>query len=455
MRLRSLLPSNIKLNALYWSLPLFLYLVASQSTLVFKGWYVAILSAVNIFMLVAFYLQFPLAARLKNSILFSHIDWGVTKHKKIGQLIGIFFFLHPLLIILPKFFLSPADGMRAMDLMLFSSNAHTLTGIIAWVGLIIWVLLSIFKDKLPMKYETWKLTHLLGFIFIAIFATLHVTQVGRHGQMQPELNLIWWVLCALCCYSMLYNYLLKPHKIKNNTFSLKSVKKVSLSDWDLTLTLAPNTRFNFKAGQFVWLSTDKESSPLQAHPFSIASTSHNLPDMSFIIRDLGDYTSHLDELKIGQDVYIDGPYGQLTLDKSNKFTAITLIAGGVGIGPMLGLLRELAQRQDTRQIRLIYANQSIKQMVYQQEIQSLTKTLAHFSQYLVTEQETAEEQKIEGPIYHGYINVQIIQDCVGDQNIKDHAFYLCGPKPMVMAVNKQLSQLKVPRKNIYFEQLAF
>lgn len=287
--------SRLKLgfNLAYWSMAILIYMLASYTNLVFKGWYIALLSALNILMMVAFYLQFPLAARIKSIPLFSNIDWGIAKHKRMGQILGIFFLLHPFLIILPKFFMSSADGIEALRAIF--TSPHTLTGVIAWSLLIVWTLASIFKDRLPMSYETWKLTHLLGFIAITILATLHVTTVGRHGQAQPQLNLMWWGLCALCCSCMLYNYLIKPHRVKRNRFTLQNLEKISTRDWLINLESGNRTRFTFKAGQFIWLSTDKNASPLQAHPFSIASSPKTLPNVSFIIRSLGDYTSRMQE----------------------------------------------------------------------------------------------------------------------------------------------------------------
>lgn len=417
-------------------------MVASYSNLVFKGWYVAILSALNILMMIAFYLQFPLAARIKSIPLFSNIDWGIAKHKRMGQILGIFFLLHPFLIILPRFFMSSNDGFEAIRLIFTSEN--TLTGVIAWTLLIVWTLASIFKDKLPISYEAWKLTHLVGFIAITILATLHVTTIGRHGQMQPLLNLIWWGLCALCCSCMLYNYLIKPHKVKRNQFTLQNLEKISSRDWLVELKAKNKTSFNFKSGQFIWLNTDKNASPLHAHPFSIASSPKMQPNISFIIRSLGDYTSKLDTLSINQDVYLDGPYGELTLDKAKDAKRVVLIAGGAGIGPMLSLLRGLADANDPRSITLIYANKTQDQMVLQHEIQALKTSMSNFKQQLVLEEESEKA-------YHGFVDQKLLIRYAQSES----TFYVCGPQGMINAVEKALLDLDINKKDIHFEQLSF
>ncbi len=67
--------------------------------------------------------------------------------------------------------------------------------------MIVWVLFFIFKDRIRVNYETWHLTHLLGFVIVCVLATVHVTSVGRHGQFEEQFNILWWGLCAgfPCC----------------------------------------------------------------------------------------------------------------------------------------------------------------------------------------------------------------------------------------------------------------
>ena len=291
-----------------------------------QGTYSTILTTVNVLAMMAFYMQFPLVSRLKSFSLFANIDWNVTHHKKIGLWLGIIFLLHPVLIIAPRFMVSFNDGMHSLVSVI--TAPQMLTGIIAWVGMIIWILVAIFKNKLKLSYETWRLTHMLGLVTIMILATLHITSVGSHGQFQENFNIIWWVLCATSVTMVLYNYFVKPWILRSKPFKLIDVAQVSSTDWQVTIEKKDASGFDFEAGQFVWLNTSKKSGGVKEHPFSIASCQADLPRVSFIIRNLGDYTSKLDTLNVGQNVYVDGPYGSINLAESTKSKAIVLIAGG-------------------------------------------------------------------------------------------------------------------------------
>ncbi|MFI3274869.1 ferric reductase-like transmembrane domain-containing protein [Vibrio sp.] len=143
----------------------------------------------------AFFIQFPLGSRIKQVSLFANIDWSVSKHKKFGQWLGAFFFLHPLLILAPRFHQAFTDGITSVIQVVTAPKM--LTGLIAWVIMLIWVLTAIFKNKLKISYEVWRLTHVLGFVAIAVLATLHITNVGSHGQFEEQFNAVWYALCTM------------------------------------------------------------------------------------------------------------------------------------------------------------------------------------------------------------------------------------------------------------------
>ena len=412
-----------------------------------KTFYAAFISMFNTLAMMVFYIQFPLAGRLKHIALFANIDWGMAQHKKMGKWLGIIFFMHPFLFIAPRFLVSIEDGLHSLrDIV---TAPQMLTGIIAWVGLMVWVLMAVFKNRLTIAYEKWRFMHMLGFVTIVILATTHITSVGSHGQFAHWFNWLWWGLCALSVGVVLYNYFVKPLMLKAQPFKLIEVKPVSSSDWQLTIEKPANSNFDFEPGQFVWLNTSA-SGGVKDHPFSIASARSSLPQLSFVIRNLGDYTSKLNDLQVSQKVYVDGPYGSLSLGDAKRAQAIVLLAGGAGIGPLLSLIRGLADVKDTRPIRLIYANNHVDQMVLQDEIHALEASMPDFKQQLVC----METNHQEG-LYQGVIDQTVMTQVLGDSAIHDWTVFLCGPKPMIAAVKESLKTLNVPNKNIHYEQLSF
>jgi predicted ferric reductase len=442
----------------YFILLLLPFAIAQSLGMLSENVYRTILSVVNLIAMMAFFVQFPLAGRLKRFPLFANIDWGMTKHKQLGKYLGVFFFLHPLLILAPKLFVS-------FDEFTFSvvnavTSPQLLTGLVAWGVMLVWVLMSIYKDKLSISYETWRLCHVIGFVVIASLATLHVTTVGSHGQYHHQFNLLWWSLYSLSMLLVIYNYFVKPRLIKKQKFSIKSVEKISESDWQLDIKTESARRFAFDAGQFVWLNTSGSVYNLNQHPFSIVSQQNNSGELSFIIRELGDYTAALDKLQIGQNVFVDGPYGNMSLEKSRKAAGITLIAGGAGIAPMIGLLRELAKQHDPRPIRLLYGNQHIQKMVCLDELISLENTMKNFKLQLLCEHTENCPSSILPIVKQGLIGKSEIENSISDETNTsgleaDWVVYLSGPEKMISVTRNHLKEIGVTTNHIYFEQLSF
>ena len=412
-----------------------------------KTVYASFLALFNCLAMAVFFLQFPLAGRLKHSGVFANINWSMLLHRRVGKWLAIIFLLHPVLILAPRFLVSFDTGMESLVTTL--EAGQLLTGIIDWMALRLWVLLAVFREHLKMSYELWRLTHLLGFVVIATLATLHATTVGSHGQYETWFNGLWWSLLVLSVGVLAYNHLVKPRALKARPFTLVSVEPVSSRDWQLTIEKPAGVDFDFEPGQFVWLNTDAAGAG-KDHPFSIASSRASLPRLSFLIRGLGDFTRTLDQLQVGQQVYVDGPYGSISLADASRASAILLIAGGAGIGPLLSMVRGLAEQGDARPVRLIYGNGQLDQMVLQDEIATLETQMPDFRQQLVCLQACDR-----AGVYQGVIDRSVIERTMGSQAPANWVVYLCGPEAMITAASGSLKEIGIPRRNVHYEQLSF
>lgn len=104
------------------------------------------------------------------------------------------------------------------------------------------------------------------------------------------------------------------------------------------------------AGQFAFLSTGDDS----PHPFTILSAWLGDGRVSFLIKELGDYTNGLfKRLKVGDEVRVEGPWGQF--DFASDAQRQIWIAGGVGITPFIARMRQLQQHPDGRPVDLFYS----------------------------------------------------------------------------------------------------
>ncbi len=431
----------------YFAIAILPFLWSVTQDLERRGPYITIIGAISIIGLMALLLQYALSGRLQSVTQYAGIDNGMRIHRKAGQMIALFFFLHPFLIILPRVGIAPQ--LVVDDLWLMLTSAESQTGLYAWAIMGIWVLLAVFRDRLPMSYEAWRISHGLGLIAVAILATWHAVTVGRHGVYNQWFDVMWVTLCAVAVSTVAFTYFVRPVLQKRRPFKIVGLQKEGSSDWGLTIEKDGDFEFDFDGGQFVWINTSGNPYNRKEHPFSIASSPASLPKVEFLIREAGDYTSNLDQLKPGQHVFVDGPHGAFTLT-GRKATGVALIAGGCGIAATLGILRQTRDIGDSRPVRLVYGNRVAEQFVFQDEIEEMGEQLADFKQVLVL-----EEPEQGSDAYCGQIDNAILERTFDSEDRSQWIYYVCGSQGMVEAVVKTLRRMGIPDKQILYEQLAF
>jgi predicted ferric reductase len=100
-----------------------------------------------------------------------------------------------------------------------------------------------------------------------------------------------------------------------------------------------------KPGQFAFVTSHASEG---AHPYTIGSSWHpQNPRITFIVKELGDYTRCLREnLHVGHTVRIEGPYGCFTFDDGRAHQI--WIGGGIGITPFIARMKHMALEQKER-----------------------------------------------------------------------------------------------------------
>ena len=131
----------------------------------------------------------------------------------------------------------------------------------------------------------------------------------------------------------------------------------------------------FQPGRFAWLTFSRSPFSATEHPFSFSSNAEHTTPLTFTIKELGDFTSTVKDLPVGQRIYVDGPFGIMSIDQYPDAKSFILIAGGVGITPMMSMLRTAAERGDTRPLQLFYAISTLEDATFREEIEELTHTL--------------------------------------------------------------------------------
>jgi ferredoxin-NADP reductase len=193
--------------------------------------------------------------------------------------------------------------------------------------------------------------------------------------------------------------------------------------------------FNFIPGQATEISINKEGWQDKKRPFTFTS----LPDNNFLEFTIKTYpqnkevTNEMLALKVGEELILHDIFGAIAYKGEGVF-----IAGGAGVTPFISIFRYLQSKKEIGSNQLIFANKTKKDIIQEIEFEKILDK--NFINIL-------SDEKVDG-----YANGQITEDFLKkyiSESTKN--IYICGPPPMMDAIEKQLLHLKIDKKQIIKE----
>ncbi len=389
--------------------------------------------------------EFVLSGRFRSISRRIGMDVTMRFHQLLARSALVLAVVHPFLYSGPFGYQRPWDVTG--QLTLTTDFGALTTGLLAWVLLPAFVLLSIARDQLPYKYETWRLMHGLGALLISAFALHHALNAGRYSQ-DPILAGLWVVLFAIAVASLFYVYFVEPLLQRKRAWQVTSIKPLALKTWELTLEPENHSGLEFDAGQFAWINIGHSPFSLYENPFSISSAPAAGDGLQFVIKELGDFTRRVGQIKPGTKAYIDGPHGNLTVSGCDH-PGIALIAGGVGIAPLLGILRQLHLDKDNRPTTLVYGNRIEEQIAYRDELDALARDHGTRIVHVLSE----PKDKWTGPT--GMVDSHLIRETFSAPEMRRWLYVVCGPPAMMESVENTLIEIGVPSQLILSERFDY
>jgi predicted ferric reductase len=441
----ALRPSGPVLAGLYLLAALFpVVLARMQSAAPMDRWEYAA-AAMGIVALWGMAVQFVTSGRFGAISGRLGIDKIMAFHKLAALWVLLALVLHPLIYVLPTWLDDPDLGW--IRLRFYLTDPAYRSGVISLGAVTVLIVTSLLLDRLPWPYEAWRGTHLLLGMIAALTGLHHASAVGRFSA---DGALAWfWALVALAILgvvTVLYGW--RWWLLHRRPWRLKSVTKRADRMWELDIQPDPGTpRIPYHAGQFVWMTEGGRRFPLFDHPFSIAD-SPKREGLSLLIKEAGDFTSQIGNLPEGRIIGIDGPYGEFTLEAHGS-DAVLLIGGGVGIAPILGILRDMVARGDKRPVRLAYAVGAAHNFVCLDELRAATETL-DLQLWLLSEDPSDTADMIRGRLTQAHLS-EMVNGLPQDTT----KALICGPGPMVVAVSDMLLDVGLPMRNVIYERFDY
>lgn len=402
-------------------------------------------SAVAMVGFAALLLEFLLSGRLRALTDPVGMDALMRFHQFSGHVVLALLLAHPLLYAIFPVQTGLVDG-RIVE----PPGGGTLagiTGFVAWFGLIALVLAAVLRDELPVSYESWRITHGIGAALIAGLGLVHTLDAGT-GAAAPAVRVFWIAAVVLALATLVQVYAIKPWLKRRHPWRVARVERLAPDIHELTIEPDGHEGLAFRAGQFVWLRIAPAPWGLREHPFSIASASEDGPALRFVIKANGDFTGRIGAIEPGARAWIDGPYGRFGLTDADA-EALVFIAGGVGLAPILSLLRARLHAGDRRPMRLIHACRWRRDLVLADELAELARQL---DLEVVTVIDEADRPQTAHP---GPVDRDLLERTLPPVARERIACSICAPPGMIDAMENALAGLGIPHRHVASERFRY
>lgn len=194
--------------------------------------------------------------------------------------------------------------------------------------------------------------------------------------------------------------------------------------------------YSYVPGQATEVSINTPAWKEEKRPFTFTSLNTD-PYLEFTIKCYTDHegvTKQVSSLKAGDELIIDDAWGAIEYKGEGYF-----IAGGAGITPFIAILRQLHKERKLENNKLFFSNKTPADIIYEKELKEM---LGNNAVFIITKKE-------DGTHPSNYIDEDFLKANV--DSFTKH-FYVCGPDPMIKAINDILVKNGASPDAVVFEK---
>jgi ferredoxin-NADP reductase len=266
-------------------------------------------------------------------------------------------------------------------------------------------------------------------VFATIFGAVMLYRIGRHYvDVREELRATKAKLAAAkqARKKKFWSGELRVARIFQETPDVKTFRMVDPGGGPLP--------FEHVAGQYLNLALSIAGKRVN-RSYTIASSPTRNQYCEITVKRDGLASQHLHGLTEGATLKVSAPAGKFVF-AGTEAKRIILIAGGVGITPMMAVVRSLTDRCWDGEIYLVYSVRKRDDVIFERELEALQQRFPNLHVKLAYTSET------------GRITKEQIRELV--PNVAG-PIMVCGPEPMMAATRAMLIELGVPDDHIHEE----
>ena len=382
--------------------------------------------------------QLLLSARLKMLDRIFGLLRVYAFHRINGILIALLVLMHPVFILWPEGFTFPP-----LKLAYWPEGA----GILLVVLICFQAAGSLWRRPLKIAYDRWRRYHLYAGVVIILLLILHILFVSEtFEEGVPRYALLGAVAGCILIFALAK---LKSQPAVRKKYRVDEV--VEENSQVVTLALSPKSAsggLRYLPGQFAFLAPYSNRLSREAHPFTISSAPTRPDRLTFTIKASGDWTAGVRNLQPGDLITLGGPFGRFSHLACRPGQPLVLIAAGIGITPMLSMLRYMRATGDERPILLLWSNRTRQDLVRDAELIRLARELTG-----LTVVHTFTGENNAGHV-HGRFDRQNLATLLKAAD-RRAAVFICGPPRMMAQAARHVRALGFRRSAIHTEPFGF
>lgn len=387
-------------------------------------------------------MQFVLSARFKWIERPFGMNMLFQFHKAMAILAALLLLSHPVLLAIGKgdwsLILSPQVGWAIW------------LGRIALLILLVHVLLAGLRGLIKLNYETWRLVHNLGAGLILPLGFIHSWNAGGDLEILG-IKWLWAALLGVAVASYLWHRVGRGFLLRRHPYKVTSVREEAAGVWTIELMPPKDTRrFDYLPGQFQYLTFQRAPHlPVEEHHWTISSSPATPGALCSTIKESGDFTATIGQTKPGDTALVDGPFGRFSYVLHPEERNLVFIAGGIGITPLMGMLRHIRDTRAERTVTLLYTNRSESDIVFRDELAAMERDGVAGLKVTHVLSKPSDEWKGE----RGHLDEEKIKRLLGADAAR-RSFYLCAPPALLQQTIRTLRKSHVPAARIHFERFS-
>ncbi|SMP73350.1 nitric oxide dioxygenase [Neorhodopirellula lusitana] len=213
----------------------------------------------------------------------------------------------------------------------------------------------------------------------------------------------------------------------------------------------------FKPGQYITVHIEHPHTPTSPRNYSLsdrAGEPHyriSVKREERLVADAPDglISNHLhDAVQEGDRVKLGPPCGEFTVDPNAVAKPVVLLAGGIGVTPLLSMAKSIVHANPDADIYFLQAARNSKVHAFADEVRNLAAAGPNVKTRVLYDAPEPGDVKDGQCDEAGFVTTDLLRQWVP---VADADFYFCGPKPFMQNVHACLQELGVDEQRVRYE----